>query len=153
MINGNLDFKNNLLGVNPLFATAGLAENGGPTETIALQADSPAVGGGLIPRTSSPTSAATTRGPAPAARISGYQHNATADTTPPTASLSAPGVTTSNASSLTPYVFTIAYTDKIAVAGSSVPGTIVEVSPPGATSRPDHRDVISTERPAIAVVF
>ncbi len=35
---------NNLTGTNPLLANAGLAGNGGPTKTIALQTGSPAIG-------------------------------------------------------------------------------------------------------------
>ena len=39
----------NQINVNPLLATAGLANNGGPTQTIALQAGSPAIGKGTNP--------------------------------------------------------------------------------------------------------
>ena len=39
----------NLLSVDPKLATAGLANNGGPTQTIALQAGSPAFGAGSNP--------------------------------------------------------------------------------------------------------
>ena len=39
---GTLTGSGNLVGVNPLLATQGLANNGGPTETIALQPGSPA---------------------------------------------------------------------------------------------------------------
>jgi hypothetical protein len=145
VINGSVDFKHNLIGVDPLLATAGLASNGGPTQTIALQATSPAIGEGSNPENLFTDQ----RGYDPRTGSSGtdigaYQHDATADTSPPTASLSAPGVTASNASSLNPYDFTVTYTDNTAVAVSSLPGTVVQVSPPGGVA-PIAATVISTQ--------
>ena len=46
---GTVTGPGNLVGVNPLLATQGLATNGGPTATIALQSGSPAVGAGANP--------------------------------------------------------------------------------------------------------
>src|SRR5262249_10801539 len=53
------------------------------------------------------------------------------DTTPPTAMLNAANVTNANAGSLTPYTFTVAYSDGVLVNGSSVVGAVVRVQPPG----------------------
>ncbi len=41
---GTVTGTGNLTGVNPLLATAGLQNNGGPTQTVGLQAGSPAIG-------------------------------------------------------------------------------------------------------------
>jgi hypothetical protein len=132
-INGILTGSNNLTGENPLLATAGLANNGGPTETIALQTGSPAIGAGANPENlfTDQRGYAPRTGPG-GTDIGAYQHAATADTKPPTATSSAPGVTSSNASTLNPYTFTITYQDNTAVAASSLAGVVVDVSPPGA---------------------
>jgi len=61
------DNGNNLpAGTNPLFATAGLANNGGPTQTIALQPGSP-----LIDKGSNPATLATDQRGAGFARVGG----------------------------------------------------------------------------------
>ncbi len=141
---GTIVGAKDLTGVNPLFATAGLASNGGPTQTIALQAGSPAIGAGANPdnlftdqRGYSP------RGGAGTTDIGAYQHNAIADTTPPTAVLSAPAVTAANAGSLNPYTFTVTYADDTAIALSSLAGAVVDVSPPGGAA-PITASVVST---------
>ncbi len=129
---GTITGAGNLIGINPLLAAAGLASNGGPTQTIALQAGSPAINAGSNPknlftdqRGDSP------RGGAGTTDIGAYQHNATADTTTPTATLNAPAVTAANAVALNPYIFTVTYTDNTAIAGSSLAGAVVYVSLPG----------------------
>ena len=131
-VNGTVTGSNNLIGVDPLLDTAGLASNGGPTQTIALQSGSPALGAG-----SNPTNLFTDQrgydsrtGPN-GTDIGAYQHDATADTTAPTATLVAPGVTSSNASALNPYTFTVTYADNVAISMSSLPGAVVSVLPPG----------------------
>ena len=41
---GTVTGSGNITGVNPLFSTAGLQNNGGPTQTLSLQPGSPAIG-------------------------------------------------------------------------------------------------------------
>ena len=119
-----------LVGVNPLLSPAGLQQNGGPTETVALQPGSPAIAAATNPLGLNVDQ----RGyliPAGAnLDIGSYQTKAIADTTLPTASLAAPDVTVSNALSLNPYTFTITYTDNTAVAKASLAGSVVVVQPP-----------------------
>ncbi len=131
---GMLSGTNNLTNVNAELDPKGLQNNGGPTETIALltqNTPSPALSLG-----SNPEGLFTDqRGFAPRTGPSGtdggsIQHDATADTTAPTASLSAPDVTSATASSLNPYTFTITYQDNIAVALATIAGAQVFVSPP-----------------------
>jgi hypothetical protein len=55
----------------------------------------------------------------------------TSDTTPPTITLNAADVTGSNARKLSPYTFTVTYTDPVLMAGSSFRGTVVHVAQPG----------------------
>jgi hypothetical protein len=128
---GTLSGSGNLVGVNPLLDTKGLQNNGGPTQTIALQATSPAIGAGANPEnllTDQRGFAA--RSGSKGTDIGAYQHDATADTAPPTATLQATNVTAANAGSLNPYTFTITYTDNVAIASASVPGAVVQVIPP-----------------------
>ena len=122
---------NNLVGVDPLLSTSGLRNNGGPVQTVALQSASPAIG-----QTGNPQGFLTDgRGDALPASVSldigNYQTQAIVDKTPPTATLTAPDVTTANAASLDPYTFTIVYQDNLAVDQAGIPGTVVEVQPAG----------------------
>ncbi len=131
--NGTVTGSHNLIGVNPLLATAGLTNtNGGPTDTIALQSNSRAIGAGSNPENLFTDQ----RGYGPrtgthGTDIGAYQHDATADTTPPTFNSNATDVTGSNASALDPYTFTVTFTDNTAVSASSIAGAVVEVIPPG----------------------
>jgi hypothetical protein len=129
---GTITGAANLTGIAPLFATAGLASNGGPTQTIALQSGSLAIGAGANPeslftdqRGDSP------RGGAGSTDIGAFEHNATADATRPTATLAAPAVTASNAATLNPYTFTVTYADNTAIAVFSLAGAVVSVTLPG----------------------
>ena len=47
---GTVTGSANLISVNPMLATQGLVNNGGPTSTIALQSGSPAAGAGANPQ-------------------------------------------------------------------------------------------------------
>ena len=89
-VNGTLSGSGNLVGVNPLLDPNGLQNNGGPTQTIALQAGSPAIGQGANPE----NLFADQRGYDPrtgpgGTDIGAYQTNAQADTQAPTAALQA----------------------------------------------------------------
>ena len=141
LVNGK---NGNKVGVTSL-GLGTLAGNGGPTQTIALERDSPAIGQGSNPETLfTDQRGYDPRTGAGGTDIGAYQYSASADTSPPTASLSAPEVTASNASSLNPYDFTITYSDNTAVAVSSMPGVVVQVSPPGGAA-PITATVISTQ--------
>jgi hypothetical protein len=131
-INGTVTGTNNLIGDDPLLSTSGLQSNGGPTQTIALQSGSPAFNVGSNPEhlfTDQRGSVART-GPS-GTDIGAYQHDATADATPPTATLQAPTVTASNSTTLNPYVFTITFSDNAAIAAITVPGAVVQIAAPG----------------------
>ena len=126
-INGKVN-ATNLVSVNPLLAVAGLASNGGPTKTIALQTNSPAIGKGTNPENLFTDQ----RGGPPrtgsgGTDIGAFQHNATADTAAPTSSVSAPNVTVSGS---TTYTFTITYTDNVAIAAATLASATVQVVPP-----------------------
>jgi hypothetical protein len=130
---GSVTGANNLNGVDPKLDPSGLANNGGPTETIALQAGSPAIGAGANPenlftdeRDDAPRSGSG------GTDIGAYQTGATADIVAPTASLLATTVNANNAASLSPYTFTIAYSDNVAITPGSLAGAVVQVVPPGA---------------------
>ncbi len=97
---GTLTGSGNIVGKDPLLATAGLQNNGGPTLTIALQATSPAIGKGANPQ----GLLTDQRGFAPrtgsgGTDIGAYEHDATSDTQHPTATFQATSVTSSNAAS------------------------------------------------------
>ncbi len=131
-INGTLSGSGNLVGVNPLLEANGLQNNGGPTETIALQALSPAIGKGANPENLfADQRGYDTRSGSGGTDIGAYQTNAQADTQAPTATLQAGSVTAGNASALNPYTFTITYSDNVAVAVSTLSNAVVEVLPPG----------------------
>jgi hypothetical protein len=130
-INGSLTGSGNLVGVDPLLDTNGLQNNGGPTQTIALQSSSPAIGKGANPE----NLFADQRGYAPRSGpggidIGAYQTNALSDTQAPTATLNAATVTNANASALNPYTFTITYSDNVAVSLASLSNAVVVVLPP-----------------------
>ncbi len=131
-VNGASVSGNNLVGVNPLLDPNGLQNHGGPTQTIALEAGSPAFGAGSNPE----SLFADQRGAAPRSGSSGtdigaVQHDATADTTPPTASLNAPAVTVASSGSQTTYDFSITFSDNVAIAATTLAGSVVEIVPPG----------------------
>jgi len=130
---GSFSGTGNLIGINPQLDPNGLQSNGGPTWTIALQSTSPAIGKGANPE----NLFADQRGYDPRTGTAGtdigaYQTSAQADTVVPTASAQATAVTSSNATSLNPYTFTITYSDNVAVAVSTLSDAVVEVIPPGA---------------------
>ncbi len=125
-----------------------LGSNGGVTQTIALAFGSPAVGTGSnsngLPN---PEGILTDqRGfaiPANTALdIGAYQTQATLPA-PPTASLQAQTVTSSNASALNPYTFSITVSDQGAIAASTLGGEVVLVSPPGGGA-PISATIVST---------
>ena len=129
---GTVTGSGNLTGVNPLLSPTGLQNNGGPTQTISLEPASPAIGKAA----STPGLFTDERGFAlPSGDhpdLGAFQTLATADTTPPTATLtSAPSVNPGNASALVPYTFTIIYADNVAVARASLVAAAVLVQPPG----------------------
>jgi hypothetical protein len=104
-----------------------LAANGGPTETIALQGGSPAIAAGSNPE----KLFADQRGyGVPAGTnwdVGAYQTTASADVTPPSATLQATDVNATNAASLNPYTFTITFSDGVAVSKLSLSGAVVQV--------------------------
>lgn len=134
-INGTLSGSGNLVGSNPLLATNGLQNNGGPTQTIALQSQSPAIGKGLNPQNllTDQRGYGPRSGPA-GVDIGAYQSSAQADAQAPGATLQAPAVTAGNASTLNPYTFTITYSDNLAVAVWTLSNASVEIIPPGSAA-------------------
>jgi hypothetical protein len=129
---GTVTGTGNITGVNPLFTPGGLKNNGGPTQTISLEPGSPAIAkaGTITGLFTDERGFALPSGDH--ADLGAYQTLATADTTPPTATLSsAPAVTAGNAAALVPYTFTIVYADNVAVAKASLPEAVVLVQPPG----------------------
>jgi len=130
---------------DPMLDSNGLKNNGGPTETIALQSTSPAIDAGTNPE----GLLADQRGYTPrtgpnGTDIGAYQHDAQLDSQAPTATLQADDVTSSNAASLNPYVFTITFSDSVAIEATSLSGAVVEVVPPGQTA-PVPATVVSTQ--------
>ena len=118
-----------------------LAENGGPTQTIALLAGSPAIGAGQNP-IDNLTLFTDQRGfiPSGAWSIGAYQ---------PGNPAAAPTVTLSAANVLIPeyggtsYTFTITYTGAAGITPSSLAGSVVTVEPPGGGT-PVTATVVST---------
>ena len=132
------------MGSDPLLdPSGGLQNNGGPTQTIALQAQSPAIGVGANPDNlfADQRGAAPRTGPG-GTDIGAYQTTAVADTTAPTATLQATNVTSSNAGSLDPYTFTITYSDNVAISVFTLPGATVQVTTAGIA--PINATVVST---------
>ena len=83
----------------PLLDPKGLQNNGGPTQTIALQARSPALGIGANPETLFTVQRGYARRTGPTGTDTGRAHQSTAvaDTTAPTATLQVTNVNSSNA--------------------------------------------------------
>ncbi len=127
---GTLTGSKNLTGVNPGLNPAGLQDLGGPTETIALTATSPALGKAGNPRDLYTDQRGYDLPGGAAPDIGAFQVGAVADTTPPTAAISAPTVTAANAAGLSPYPFTITFTDNVAISLASVTGADVQVVAP-----------------------
>ncbi len=133
---GVLSGSNSVIGKDPLLDPGGLKDHGGPTQTVALQSGSPAIG------TADPSIGLVTdqRGyvlPAGSPLdIGSFQTSAIPDTTPPTATLAlpAPGVTSGNATSLNPFTFTITFTDNQDIARASLAGSVVTLQPPDAAA-------------------
>jgi hypothetical protein len=140
---GTLTGSGNLIGADPLLATAGLANNGGPTDTIALQAGSPALGAGGNPEHVLTDQRGAARSGISGTDIGAYQSGPAVDTQAPTATLAATDVDASNASTLNPYTFTITYADNLAIKATSLAGTVVRVGLPGSGS-PIAATVLST---------
>jgi hypothetical protein len=140
-INGS----NNLLNVDPKLDPLGLQNNGGPTPTVALESASPAIGQGtnLLNLFTDQRGFAPRTGPS-GTDIGAFQFSAIADTTPPTASVQAPNVTTATASTLNPYQFTVTFSDDVAVANSSLGGVVVQVVPPSGVGGPITASLVST---------
>ena len=111
-----------------MLASAGLANNGGPTQTIALQASSPAIGAGSNPE----GFLADQRGDGPrtgpgGTDIGAVQHDAAASA--PSAVLGAADVTP--ASAPVPYQFTVTYESGLGIAAGALSGLQIEVALPG----------------------
>jgi hypothetical protein len=125
---GTITGTNNVVGSDPLLATAGLANNGGPSLTIALQAGSPALGAGANPDSllTDQRGAGPRTGPG-GTDIGAYQHDATLDTQVPTVSVTAAGI---NKTSFNPYTFTLTVTDNLALDAASLPGATIQIQPP-----------------------
>jgi hypothetical protein len=129
---GTLLGSGNKVGVNPMLDPNGLGNNGGPTQTIALQSSSPAIGAGANPdQLLADQRGFTPRTGSNGTDIGAYQYGASADTQAPTATLQAAAVSSANASSLNPYTFTITLSDNVAIAAASLSGSSVQVNPPG----------------------
>ena len=128
---GTLTGSGDLVGVDPLLDPNGPQDHGGATETIALQAGSPAIGHG----SNASGLLADQRGyglPAGTALdIGAYQSQAVPDTGPPAVALEASDVTSATAASPSPYTFSLTITDSVAVSLASLTGLVVTVSPPG----------------------
>ena len=75
---------------NPLFDPAGLADNGGPTKTVALQSGSPAIDAAVAANCPPTDQRGITRPQGAGCDIGAYEFVPPPDTTPPTAALSAP---------------------------------------------------------------
>jgi hypothetical protein len=128
---GTLSGSGNKVGVNPMLVTNGLGKNGGPTQTIALQSSSPAIGAGANPdKLFADQRGFTPRTGTNGTDIGAYQYAGQADTQAPTATLQAVAVSSGNASSLNPYTFTITLSDNVAIAAASLSGAAVQVIPP-----------------------
>ncbi len=128
---GTITGTGNLINVDPLLDPKGLQNNGGPTQTIALEANSPAFGAGQNPQNliTDQRGSIGRSGPG-GVDIGSYQHTAVANTIKPVASLNAQDVSALNASSLNPYSFTISFTDSAGINTASVAGSTALVTPP-----------------------
>jgi hypothetical protein len=111
-----------------------LADNGGPTQTIALQNGSPAIAAGSNPENLSTDGRGYKVPVGTTWDIGAYQTSGVALSTPPTATLQATGVTSANAGSLDPYQFTITYNSDVDIVATSLAGALVQVNPPGSAA-------------------
>jgi hypothetical protein len=139
LVNGT---RGNQVGVvNP--GLGSLASNGGPTQTIALLAGSPAIGAGMN-GINGVTIFTDQRGfvpPAGAWDIGAYQFNAVPPSAP-TATLSAANVTGAN-SGQTSYTFSITFASNAAIAASTPAGAVVQVVPPSGVGGPITATAVS----------
>jgi len=141
LTNGN---NGNQVGVTNPGLASGLANNGGPTQTIALLAGSPAIGAGMN-GVNGFTLLTDQRGYVPPAGvwdIGAYQCNAVPPSAP-TATLSAANVTGANYDQTT-YNFSITYASNAAIAASTLAGAVVQVVPPSSVGSPITATVVST---------
>ena len=141
---GALTGSANLVNVASPGLSSTLHSNGGPTQTVALLAGSPAIGGGqnglngvflftdqrgFVP-------------PAGVWDIGAYQYDAVPASSP-TATLSAANVAVADYGQTT-YKYSITYTSDAAIAAGSLPGAVVKVVPPGGVGSPITATVVST---------
>ncbi len=105
-----------------------LGGNGGPTETIALLAGSPAIGKGSNPEGLLTDQRGFVIPAGTTLDVGAYQTSAVSDTAP-AATLQAANV--SSSSPLDSYSFSITVTDNGAIAATSLAGVVVTVIPPG----------------------
>ncbi len=134
----------NQVGVTNLGLASGLANNGGPTQTIALLAGSPAIGAGMN-GIDGITLFSDQRGYVPPAGvwdIGAYQVGAVAPATP-TATLSAANVTGADYGQ-TSYTFSITFASNAAIEASTLAGAVVQVVPPSGVGGPITATVVST---------
>jgi hypothetical protein len=108
-----------------------LAANGGLTETIALQAGSPAIGNGANPDNLFADERGFGVGPGTHWDVGAYQTTASVDSTAPTLTVQAVSVSSANAGTLNPYTFSLTFSDNVAVANVTLPGAVAQVDPPG----------------------
>ncbi|HLN32363.1 MAG TPA: right-handed parallel beta-helix repeat-containing protein [Gemmataceae bacterium] len=123
---------------------AGLANNGGPTQTIALTAGSLAIGAGQNP-INGVTLSTDQRGYVPTAGvwdIGAFQFGAV-PAAAPTATLSAQNVAVADYGKTT-YTFTVTYTSATKILAASLSGAVVQVGPPGGVGAPINASVVST---------
>ncbi len=121
-----------------------LANNGGPTETIALEAGSPAIGTGMN-GAGGYTLFTDQRGYVPPAGvwdIGAYQYDGVPPAAP-TAALSAANVTPANYGQTT-YSFSIAFASNAAIKESTLAGALVQVVPPSGVGASITASVVST---------
>ncbi len=141
LINGS---NGNQVGVTNPGLASGLADNGGPTQTIALLAGSPAIGAGMN-GAGGFTLFTDQRGYVPPAGvwdIGAYQYNAVPPAAP-TATLSAANVTPASYGQ-TSYTFSVTFASNAAIEESTLAGASVQVVPPSGIGSPIDASVIST---------
>ena len=142
---GTLSGTGNLVGVDPLLDPNGLQNNGGPTETIALESLEPRHRRGNEsgkPLCRSARLRPTHRRAWYRYRRLPVQRLGRHDRRRPLR-LQAVTVTGANAGSLNPYTFTITFSDNVAIAAASLSGPVVQVLPP---ARPHRSPRLSRAR-------
>ena len=120
-----------------------LADNGGPTETIALETGSPAIGAGQNP-IDGVTLLTDQRGDVPTGSswdIGAYQSSGVSSL--PTAALAAANVGVGGYGQ-TSYEFTVTYSGSLGIRAASVAGAVVQVMPPSGLGGPITATVVST---------